>query len=99
MSDIAGIAGITGITPAFAGQTARPADDLAVAERFSALLDEANRTQQTADAASLDFLSGGDTELHELMAATTQAELALTLTTQVRDRALEMYRTIMDLQL
>jgi flagellar hook-basal body complex protein FliE len=54
--------------------------------------------EHRADALIEDVATGGPTRIHEVMAATSQAGLAVDLLVQVRDRALEAYQEVMRLQ-
>lgn len=62
-------------------------------------LGQVSQLEFNADALIQDVATGGDTQIHEVMAATTQAGLATDLLVQVRDRALEAYHEVMRLQL
>ena len=52
-----------------------------------------------ADAAATDVALGGDTSVHELMVAMTQASLSVELLVQLRNRAVEAYQEIMRMQI
>lgn len=54
--------------------------------------------EKAADAAALDVATGGSTDLHQLMAATSKASLSVDLLVQVRNRAVEAYQEIMRIQ-
>ena len=54
--------------------------------------------ENKADALVEDIATGGDTKIHEVMAATSQAGLAVDMLVQVRDRALEAYQEVMRMQ-
>ena len=43
--------------------------------------------------------AGGNVQPHEVMIATSQASLAVQMTVAVRDKAVEAYRDIMNMQL
>ena len=61
-------------------------------------LEQVSALEHRADALVEDVATGGDTKIHEVMAATSQAGLAVDLLVQVRDRALEAYHEVMRLQ-
>ncbi|GGI06687.1 flagellar hook-basal body complex protein FliE [Egicoccus halophilus] len=61
-------------------------------------LQQVSALEHTADALVEDVASGGSTRIHEVMAATSQAGLAVDMLVQVRDRALEAYQEVMRIQ-
>ena len=61
-------------------------------------LQQVSTLEHRADALIEDVATGGDTKIHEVMAATSQAGLAVDLLVQVRDRALEAYQEVMRMQ-
>jgi len=61
-------------------------------------LQQVSALEHRADALVEDVAAGGQTRIHEVMAATSQAGLAVDMLVQVRDRALEAYQEIMRLQ-
>ncbi len=58
-----------------------------------------NETQQTADAAVRRVATGDAESLHEAIIALEKADLALRLTAQVTQRAVEAYREVSRIQL
>lgn len=89
------ISGVTGIgAGAGAAQTAAPGFGDAMANGLQAV----SNMEFAADAAIQDVASGGDTSVHELMTATSQAQLGIELVAQVRDKAIEAYNEIMRMQ-
>ena len=61
-------------------------------------LQQVSSLEHRADALVEDVATGGPTKIHEVMAATSQAGLAVDLLVQVRDRALEAYQEVMRMQ-
>ena len=61
-------------------------------------LQQVSALENKADALIEDVATGGDTPIHEVMAATSQAGLAVDMLVQVRDHALNAYTEIMRLQ-
>ena len=51
-----------------------------------------------ADAAIQDIASGGETSVHELMTATSKAQLGIEVMSTIRDKAVEAYQEIMRMQ-
>ncbi|HWP64269.1 MAG TPA: flagellar hook-basal body complex protein FliE [Candidatus Binatia bacterium] len=52
-----------------------------------------------ADAAAADFAAGGETDLHDVILALSEAQLGLRFGVAVRDRLLEAYQDVMRLQI
>lgn len=61
-------------------------------------LSEVSSLERSADAITQDVATGGDAQIHDLMAATTKASLGVDLLVQVRNRAVEAYQEVMRLQ-
>ena len=57
-------------------------------------LDSAVQTGQQAEAQATAAVSGGNTDLTQVVTAVSRAELALQTTTAVRDRVLQAYQDI-----
>jgi len=72
-------------------------------EVFATLLQESisrvHHYQQTAEQSMARFLSGEDEELHRVAMATQQAEVALELFLQVRNKVVNAYQEIMRMQI
>lgn len=62
---------------------------------FQAGVQALNATQVKADTLANQMAAGEDVELHDVMIATQEADIALRLATQLRTQALEAYREIM----
>ena len=77
-----------------AGSTAAPGFDNALGKG----LQQVSALEHKADALVEDIATGGNTRIHEVMAATSQAGLAVDMLVQVRDRAMEAYQEVMRLQ-
>lgn len=67
------------------------------AETLADGLAEASRAEQRADAVATDIASGGPSQVHDLMVATSQSQVATDLVLAVRNRAVEAYQEIMRL--
>ena len=65
----------------------------------SGLLGSTNTYIQNAQQAEIDFALGNLTNTHELGVAQQKANLALQYTVSIRDKALEAYNTIMNMQI
>ena len=75
------------------GQPARP-----FSEVLSDALSQVNQFQLEADRQSMLLATGQASEIHSVMIAAEKAELALELTLQLRNKALEAYQEIMRMQ-
>lgn len=62
-------------------------------------LEQVSQAEVRADSLLNRMAAGGDVAPHEVMIATTQASLAVEMTVAVRDKAVEAYREIMNMQL
>ncbi|HEY8339144.1 MAG TPA: flagellar hook-basal body complex protein FliE [Egibacteraceae bacterium] len=61
-------------------------------------LQQVSSLERSADTVAETLASGGDAEIHDLMTATSKAQLSVDLLVQVRNRAVEAYQEIMRLQ-
>ncbi len=68
-------------------------------ELLRGALDRVNDAQQAADRAIAAVATGDAEDLHEAVIAVEQADLALRLTAQVTQRALEAYREVSRMQI
>ena len=65
---------------------------------LSNALDKVNTIQQQADVTIKQFATGEIEDIHQVMTAVEEANLALKLTIQIRNKILESYREIMRMQ-
>ncbi len=66
---------------------------------FSKLL-EATAAADTADKAeNVSFISGGNTNPHDVMIAAEKADLTLNLTLEIRNKVIDAYNEIMRMQI
>lgn len=72
-------------------------------ESFSAMLksqlQKVEQSQIKADSLTQEMMTGGKVELHEVLIATEEARLMLELTMQVRNKVMEAYKEMMNMQL
>ncbi|MFO7299352.1 MAG: flagellar hook-basal body complex protein FliE [Actinomycetes bacterium] len=68
-------------------------------EGLGSALQSLSDAERHADAVAMDIATGGQASVHDLMIATTKAQLSLELAVQVRNRAIEAYQEIMRLQI
>jgi len=62
-------------------------------------LDETNTLQNQAEAAAIEFALGESDNTHDLLIAQTKANTALQYTVAVRDKLIEAYQQIMQMQI
>jgi flagellar hook-basal body complex protein FliE len=97
IGSISGIAGISGISPS-STQRVGATEDTSFAEKIGDALQTVSDGEHSADLMAQDVASGGDTPVHELMIATTKAQLGIETLVQVRNKAVEAYQEIMRMQ-
>lgn len=71
----------------------------AVLNSAMGMLGEANELQNVASAEEIRFALGEAENMHDLITAQTKALTALQYTTAVRDKAIEAYKEIMNMQI
>lgn len=62
-------------------------------------LNKLNEKQVEADNYIKDFISGNDVDLHQVMIATEEARLSLELAVQIRNKVVEAYKELNNMQL
>jgi flagellar hook-basal body complex protein FliE len=75
------------------------AGDSGFAEMIARGLEAVSGSEQRADALIEKLATGGDVQPHEVMIATSEAQLSVQMAVAVRDAAIGAYREIMNLQL
>ena len=63
------------------------------------LVDETNTLQNQAEASAIQFALGESDNMHDLLVAQTKANTALQYTVAVRDKMIEAYQQIMQMQI
>lgn len=71
----------------------------AVFDSVSSLLNSTNSYVQRAQQAEIDYALGNMTNTHELGVYQQQANIALQYTVAIRDKMLEAYRELMNMQI
>lgn len=89
---------LTPIAPLAGAGTAEPASGAGFAEQLARALDQVNRLQLDADRQAELLATGELKDLHSVVLAAQKAELALQLTIQLRNKALEAYQEIIRMQ-
>jgi flagellar hook-basal body complex protein FliE len=96
---IAPIAGVTtGIAPVGGGAGAGAAGGAPKVD-FAAGLDAVTKATQHADALGQQVATGQLQDIHQFMAASAKANLAVELTVAIRNKAVEAYQEIMRMQI
>jgi flagellar hook-basal body complex protein FliE len=62
-------------------------------------LDETNDLQNAAEEAEIQFALGESTNTHDLLIAESKAEVALQYTVAVRDKIIDAYKELMQMQI
>jgi flagellar hook-basal body complex protein FliE len=104
ISGIAGMTGVQGVSGvSAAGTTAAAGSTGTAGASFSNALgeglDSLQATQATADNLSVQAATGTLTNAHDLMIATTQAQLATQLTVALRNKAVDAFNEVMRMQI
>lgn len=63
------------------------------------MINEANYLQNKSEEAEMEFMLGYSTNPHALMAVQEKADIALNYTTAVRDKVLDAYKELMNMQI
>ncbi len=84
-----------GMTPK-AGETASPFDD--IVQVTAQAVGNVEASMANADMYATRMALGEDVDIHSAMLAMEQASIAVDMTLQIRNRALEAYREIISMQ-
>lgn len=98
VSGIAGITGIEGLSGATGTGAAAGTSGAPFANAMTAGLDSVSSLERTADAAVASFAAGGSIQITDVMAATSKANLGVTIVNEIRNRGLEAYQSILNVQ-
>lgn len=86
---------------AAAGKTAASAESggtQSFSDVLSHMMEQYNQVDNQGDLATLSLLSGGTDDLSGAMISTEKAEIALNLTVAIRNKAMDAYKEIMNMQ-
>ena len=89
-----GQSGISPTGPAGAGQTGGPT----FGDTLKRALEDVSGAQESARDQVSAFLRGDPVELHQVMAATEEAGIALEMLIEIRNKVTEAYRTVINMQ-
>lgn len=73
-------------------------DDKKFGNVFTDLVKNVNADQMNAMKMEQDFVDGKDVQLHEVMIAGEKAKTSLELLTQIRNKAIDMYKELTRMQ-
>ncbi len=102
------ISALSNVTSEYLKDTVRASDSLKMQgeEEFEGVLrsamdmvGEANDLQNKAEESEMQFMLGYANNTHDLMAIQEKADIALNYTIAVRDRMVEAYKEIMQIQI
>ena len=101
MSGVQGVSGVTaaGTSSATGAAGATGSAGTSFASALGNGLDSLQSTQATADNLSVQAATGTLTNAHDLMIATTQAQLATQLTVALRNKAVDAFNEVMRMQI
>ncbi len=74
------------------------ADEKKFENVFVDLIKNVNSAQNTSNRMTEDFINGEDIELHEVMIAGQKAKTSLELLTEIRNKAIDMYKELTRMQ-
>ncbi|MCR5581210.1 MAG: flagellar hook-basal body complex protein FliE [Pseudobutyrivibrio sp.] len=99
--DVSSIQGLYGNTPVTAEATKVDSEKgfQSMLNSVMGLLDDTNSQIKTANREEVAFMLGETDNTHDLMVAEQKANIALQYTVAVRDRVLEAYQQIMQMQI
>jgi flagellar hook-basal body complex protein FliE len=85
---------VTGTTPTGAPSTGAPD----FGELFKRAINQVSDAQETSKDYVAAFVRGEPVELHQVMAASEEAGIAIDLLIQVRNKFLDAYKTVLNMQ-
>ncbi len=99
--DVSSIQDLYGATPVTAGSKAVETEKgfQSMLNSVMSLLNDTNSQVQAAEKEEIAFALGETDNTHDLMIAEQKANIALQYTVAIRDRVLESYQTIMQMQI
>lgn len=99
------ISAISNFSPAYLQDSLGASDETkgqsfdSIFQSMIGLIDETNRYQNLAESAEIQFAMGDSVNTHDLLIAQNKANTALNYTVAVRDKIIEAYREIMNMQI
>ncbi len=68
-------------------------------EMLSSEMGKVNESQSRSDGLMADFISGGETDLHQVMIAAEEARLSMEMAVQIRNKMIEAYKELNSMQM
>ena len=104
MLDISTLSGATSnyLDSFAASKSLKTSEDNTFQSIFSSMLNAVNETndlQNKAEEAEIQFALGESTNTHDLLIAESKAEVALQYTVAVRDKIIDAYKELMQMQI
>ena len=101
LSSLSGLSSLNGSSDALTGSSAlsNSDSDTSFADILSDALSLVNETEAGSSQASLDLLTGNTDNLASSLITTEKAEIALSLTVAIRNKAVDAYKEIMNMQI
>ena len=84
---------------AVSGSDKKGGDFSSILDSMIGAIDETNNLQNYAESAEIQFALGQSENTHDLLIAQTKATVALQYTVAVRDKLIEAYKEIMNMQI
>lgn len=100
MASISSISSIGGLSTDFGtqGATQGAASGTKFGDLLSRGLDSVSTMENNADGLTASFAAGGNVQIYDVMAATSKANLGMTVVNEIRNKALEAYQSIVNIQ-
>jgi flagellar hook-basal body complex protein FliE len=96
ISAINSLNGVSGVAQSGNTNRTEPGNDFA--SILSNAIENYRELNTESDIATLDLLAGNTDNLSDVLIATKKAEIALNLTVQIRNKAMQAYKEIMNMQ-
>lgn len=94
LSSIAGISGLDGAVSAPATSSGGGFGSL-----LAKGLESVSSLENNADNLAATFAAGGNVQIYDLMAATSKANLGMSVLNEIRNKGLEAYQSIINIQI
>jgi flagellar hook-basal body complex protein FliE len=98
LGGITAVTGLEGLAGAAGSGAAAGTNGAPFAQAMTAGLDSVSSLERAADAAVASFAAGGSVQITDVMAATSKANLGVTIVNEIRNRGLEAYQSILNVQ-
>ncbi len=99
VASIGSLSSIGGISPSDATAAGGGASGTKFGDLLTQGLDSVSAQENAADALTANFAAGGNVQIYDVMAATTKANLSMTIVNEIRNKAIESYQSIINIQI